>query len=228
MSSSTGITAIYLRTSGRPGDARGQEAELKRWAAAGQPTGGVRWYRDGPAGAAGERPGFRKLLEDVAAGGVARVVVWRIDRLGHTARGLAALLEDLLGRGVDLVSVREGLRLATPSGRLLAGLLAGVAAYESEARADRIKAGQAAARAAGKRWGGSPKGRRLKVTPDQEGLVIRLRRQNRPIAQIGRAAGLSRPTIYRILRTAPAAAGLRPKRRSRGADRRARASSGST
>ena len=34
-------------------------------------------------------------------------------------------------------------------------------------RSERILAGQEAARAAGKRWGGSQKGRRLKVTPEQ-------------------------------------------------------------
>ena len=85
------------------------------------------------------------------------VVVWRLDRLGRTAKGLTALFEDLLGRGVDLVSLEDGLDLATPAGRLMANVLASVAQYETEVRADRVLAGQAVAKANGKTWGGRPK-----------------------------------------------------------------------
>jgi DNA invertase Pin-like site-specific DNA recombinase len=55
-----------------------------------------------------DRPGFRKLLAGVAAGKVARIVVWRIDRPGRTAKGLTALFEDLMGRGVDPRSADPG------------------------------------------------------------------------------------------------------------------------
>ena len=50
---------------------------------------------------------------------------------------------------------RDGLDLATPAGRLMANVLASVAAYETEVRAERTLAGQEAARAKGKTWGGS-------------------------------------------------------------------------
>ena len=56
----------------------------------------VRWYRDKFTGTTMDRPGFNRLLADVQAGKVARVVVWRLDRLGRTAKGLTALFEDLL------------------------------------------------------------------------------------------------------------------------------------
>src|ERR671916_3488308 len=139
-------TAIYLRASGRTQGTRSQEPDLKRWAQAQPDDPPVRWYRDKFTGKTMDRPGFNRLLADVQAGKVARVVVWRLDRLGRTAKGLTALFEDLLGRGVDLVSLKDGLDLATPAGRLMANVLASVAAYETEGRAERIKAGQAAAR----------------------------------------------------------------------------------
>jgi transposase InsO family protein len=53
--------------------------------------------------------------------------------------------------------------------------------------------------AAGKRWGGSKKGRRLKVTPEQEDIVRRLHSERQTITAISKGVGLSRPTVYAIL-----------------------------
>lgn len=77
------------------------------------------------------------------------------------------------------------------------------AAYETEVRAERVLAGQAAARAAGKKWGGSQKGRLLTVTPEQVAAVQRMHAEGAKIAAIARATGLSRPTVYRLLRLRP-------------------------
>lgn len=189
--------AIYARASGRSQGTQGQEPDLKRWVQ--DQDRPVRWYRDKFTGKTMDRPGFNRLIADVAAGKVDRVVVWRLDRLGRTAKGLTALFEDLLARGVDLVSLKDGLDLATRAGRLMANVLASVAAYETEVRAERIVAGQAAAREAGKRWGGSAKGRRLKVTAEQEAMLRRLKGEGEGVSAIARATGLSRPTIYRVL-----------------------------
>jgi DNA invertase Pin-like site-specific DNA recombinase len=192
------ITAIYVRVSSRRQDTRSQEADLKRWAQA-RECETVKWYRDTFTGTTMDRPGFQRLMADVAAGKVARIVIWRLDRPGRTVMGLTALFEDLMGRGVDLVSLKDGLDLATPAGRLMANVLAGVAAYETEVRAERILAGQAAARAAGKTWGGSAKGRRLKVTAEQESAVRRMKKEGTGVSAIARTTGLSRPTVYRVL-----------------------------
>jgi DNA invertase Pin-like site-specific DNA recombinase len=81
----------------------------------------------------------------------------------------------------------------------MANILAGVAAYETEVRAERILAGQSAARERGVHWGGSARGRRIKVTGEQVTAIRRLRLEGGRIAAIARATGLSRPTIYRIL-----------------------------
>ena len=45
----------------------------------------------------------------------------------------------------------------------MANVLASVAQYETEVRGERVKAGQQAARKAGKRWGGSKPGVRKQV-----------------------------------------------------------------
>ncbi len=66
-------------------------------------------------------------------------------------------------------------------------------------RAERILASQSAARDRGVHWGSSARGRRIKVTVEQVAAIRRLRSEGEEIAAIGRATGLSRPTIYRIL-----------------------------
>ena len=56
------------------------------------------------------------------------LVVWRLDRLGRTAQGLTSLFEDLIRWKVNLLSLKDGLDLVTPAGRLMANILAEVAA----------------------------------------------------------------------------------------------------
>jgi DNA invertase Pin-like site-specific DNA recombinase len=62
-----------------------------------------------------------------------------------------------------------------------------------------IRKGQAAARAAGKVWGGSVKGRRVKVTDEQVATIKRMAGDGGKIAVIARATGLTRPTVYAYL-----------------------------
>jgi DNA invertase Pin-like site-specific DNA recombinase len=207
------LIAIYLRVSSRSQDTASQEPDLKRWAE-GQKDSTIRWYRDKVTGTTMERPGFQRLLQDIRLGKVNRVAVWRLDRLGRTAKGLTALFEDLLAQEIALVSLKEGLDLKTPSGRLMANVLASVAMFETEIRSERVVAGQVAARSAGRVWGGSVKGRRLKVTPEQESVIRRMKSEGETVSGIGRATGLSRPTVYRVLGGLEASA-TKPVRRKK-------------
>ena len=191
--------AIYVRVSTRKQDTRSQEPDLKCWADAYADGAAVKWHRDKATGKTMNRPGWKRLEADIDAGKVSSVVVWRLDRLGRTASGLTALFEKLTARKIGLVSIKDGLDLTTPAGRLIANVLASVAAYENEVRSERIAAGQAAARAEGKRWGGSKKGRRIKVTAEQAETVRRMKHEGAAVAAMARATGLSRPTVYSVL-----------------------------
>ncbi len=146
-----------------------------------------------------DRPGWKRLEADMIAGKVAKIVVWRLDRLGRTAAGLTALFEELQRRSVGFESLRDKVDLSTAAGRLMANVLASVAAYENEVRSERIVAGQAAARANGKTWGGSKKGRRVKVTDEQVRTIERMHIEGATKAAMSRATGLSRPTVYAVL-----------------------------
>jgi DNA invertase Pin-like site-specific DNA recombinase len=145
------------------------------------------------------RPGMVDLFEQLRAGRLERIVVWRLDRLGRTTKGLCQLFDELTERKVDLVSIKDGFSLASPAGRLHARILASVAEYETEVRAERVAAGQAVARRNGKKWGGSKKGWRWKVSDAQQAAILEMHRHGKPITLIARITNLSRPSIYRVL-----------------------------
>jgi DNA invertase Pin-like site-specific DNA recombinase len=191
---------IYVRVSSGSQDTRSQEGDLRQWAAS--QRGGVRWYRDKFTGTTIERPGLDRLLADVWAGTVRQVVVWRLDRLGRTAKGLHTLFEEFLERKVSFLSLRDVLDLTTAAGRLMAGVLASVAAYETEVRRERQMAGiERVRRQHGGRcpWGGRKPGTRIKVTPDKENAILTMDARRHSIASIARAVGVTRKTVYAVL-----------------------------
>lgn len=188
---------VYVRVSTKRQDLKSQEPDLKRWATAQEQP--VVWFTDKATGKNMHRPGWRKLEEAVRLGKVSTVVCWRIDRLGRTCAGLSALFDELRERKVNLISLKDGLDLATPAGRLMANVLASVAQFETEVRAERIHAGIAVAQANGKTWGGSKPGIAKKVTPAQLRAIKAMKAQGEAITAIALATGLSRPTVYSVL-----------------------------
>ena len=190
--------AIYVRVSHRDQTHASQLPDLERWVKA--DGGSVVWYKDTFTGRTMNRPGMAKLLGALKSHKLDRIVVWRLDRLGRTTKGLCQLFDELRDFNVDLISLKDGFSLESPAGRLHARILASVAEYETEIRAERVAAGQAAARRNGKKWGGSKKGWRWKVTDDQLDAVREMKAAGKPVAQIARVTQLSRPTIYKILK----------------------------
>lgn len=165
-------------------------------------------------GAADDRPGMTKLLADIRTGRIKSVVVWRLDRLGRTAKGLTALFDELVMLKVNFVSLKDGIDLGTPAGRLIANVLASVASYETEVRAERIAAGKAAKAAkieaiikAGGippviNKGGRPKGIPNKVTLTVQTMILKMKTEKKKVTMIARELNLSRQTVYEVLRRA--------------------------
>lgn len=189
--------AIYSRVSSVGQDVRSQTKDLEGYAARCEAP--VRFYTDKSSGTTMDRPGFNRLLESARKGELESIVVWRLDRLGRTAKGLVTLFEELQALKINLVSLKDSLDLSTPAGRLMANVLASVAAYETEVRNERQAAGIAAAKAAGKEWGGRKTGENWKVTPEQQRVVRGMFAEKKPVTLIAKTMNLSRPTVYRIL-----------------------------
>ena len=151
MSKNGKITAVYTRVSTNQQSTRSQKSDLQKWVNAQGPDLPVKWYSDKSTGKNMDRVGWQKLWKAITEGQVNKLVVWRLDRLGRTASGLCKLFENLQAKKVRLVSLMDSIDLGTPSGRLIAHVLASVAAYETEVRGERVRAGQQAAKAAGRR-----------------------------------------------------------------------------
>lgn len=189
---------IYVRVSHKTQDTKSQEMDLRTWAKSQDDE--VVWYKDHFTGTEMTRPGLDALLADVRCGKITRIACWRLDRLGRTAKGLLNLLDELRLLNVQFVSLREGFDLATPAGRLMAGMLASVAAYETEVRKERQLMGIAKAKAAGKTWGGRHAGTRIRLTEEKEKLIQQLHEQKTPIRVIARMVELAPHTIYKAIR----------------------------
>lgn len=192
------MIAIYCRVSSTGQDTKSQEPELRTWAKVQDSE--ATWYRDKFTGTSMDRPGLERMLADVRRGKISKVIVWRLDRLGRTAKGLLTLLDEFQQLGIGFVSLREGFDLSTPAGRLMAGVLASVAAYETEVRKERQLAGIARAKADGKQWGGRKPGTRIRVTEEKERLIRQLHAAGTPKAAIARMVGLSRKTVIKSLK----------------------------
>jgi len=194
-----GTTAIYVRVSANNGQSfDSQLDDLDRWIRLHEPKS-LRWYEDKFTGKTMDRPGMQALISDLRKGELDNIVCWRLDRLGRTAAGLTKLFEDLRQHKCNLVSLKDNLDLSTPAGRLNANIIASVAAYETEVRAERVTAGQVAAKARGKKWGGSKKGARKRKIMPKVKSVLALVNQGMSKAEIATVLEISIPTIYSII-----------------------------
>ncbi len=97
---------------------------------------------DNDTSAAGskKRPGFEAVLEDVESGRADAVVAWALDRLTRNRRDTVRLIEVCQAASATVALVRgSDIDMTTPSGRLVADVLASVARAEIETKSDRQK-----------------------------------------------------------------------------------------
>lgn len=156
-------------------------------------AGCERIYRDTGSGSVVERPQLAACLVELRPGDV--LVVLDLSRLGRSLPHLVQLAGELNVRGVELVSLREGIDSTTAQGRLVFGLFASLAEFERDLIRERVRAGLEAAAAAGRR-GGRP----VKLTGEQVNAAAAMEEAGKSRAAIARVLGVSRSTLYRALK----------------------------
>jgi len=82
--------AVCARFSSAGQNLAAQEPDLQAWLDANGAGRPVTWYRDTFTGRTSRRPAMQKLEADVARTKIGTLVVWRLDRLGRTARAKAS------------------------------------------------------------------------------------------------------------------------------------------
>jgi len=114
-------------------------------------------YDDGGfSGGNMERPGLKKLLEDVRSGMVDIIVVYKIDRLSRSLADFAKLVEIFDEHKVTFVSVTQAFNTTTSMGRLTLNILLSFAQFERELAGERVRDKIAASRQRGIWMGGMP------------------------------------------------------------------------
>src|SRR5271169_5557605 len=113
-------------------------------------------YDDGGfSGGNMERPGLKKLLDDIAAKRVDTVVVYKVDRLTRSLADFAKIVEQFDKQGISFVSVTQQFNTTTSMGRLTLNVLLSFAQFEREVTGERIRDKIAASKRKGMWMGGT-------------------------------------------------------------------------
>jgi len=154
-------------------------------------AGCEKMFTDKASGAKTDRPGLAEALQFLRTGDT--LVIWKLDRLGRSIRGLIELAAGLSDRKIDFRSLTDGFDTATPLGRLLFHILASVAEMERELIRERTIAGLAAARAKG----GTGGGRKPTMTADKIDSARKLLAAGDKPAKITKLLQVGLSTFYR-------------------------------
>jgi DNA invertase Pin-like site-specific DNA recombinase len=157
-------------------------------------AGCTKIFTDTASGAKAERKGLEEALSYVRKDDT--LVVWRLDRLGRSLPHLITTMTNLEERGIGFKSLTENIDTTTSGGKLIFHIFGALAEFERNLIRERTTAGLVAARARGKK-GGRPKS----LTGKQVGIARDLYEKRHPIAEICRTLKISRPTLYRSIKT---------------------------
>ena len=102
-----------------------------------------------------DRPALAALLEDIRAGRVDTVVVYKVDRLTRSLADFAKIVDLFDGHSVSFVSVTQQFNTTTSMGRLTLNVLLSFAQFEREVTAERIRDKIAASKKKGMWMGGA-------------------------------------------------------------------------
>ncbi len=187
-------TAVYVRVSTADQRVDSQELELRRYCDQRGWTD-VKFYTDRISGASCSRPELDVMVKDVRAGNVARVVCYKLDRLGRSLTHLALMLDELNRLKVPLIASSQGIDTSddNPAGRLQLGVLMAVAEFERGIIRERVKAGVTAAKARGVKLGRPPK---LKARAPE---VMELKVQGLGIRAIARSLKMPVSSVHSLV-----------------------------
>ncbi|WP_230772706.1 recombinase family protein [Sphingomonas sp. Leaf4] len=159
-------------------------------------AGCERTFSDKASGAKADRAGLADALSHARIGDI--IVVWKLDRLGRTMKGLVDLSAELAGRGIGLKSLTDGIDTGGTAGKLVFHIMAAMAEMERALIRERTTAALIVARR-----GGRVGGRKTVMTPRRVEAARKLLASGMSAREIAPTIGVSVATLYRHL---PAAA----------------------
>lgn len=176
----------YARVSTGQQDYQSQIDRLKA-------AGATKVFSEKRSGLDGGRPQLGECLRYVREGDT--LLVTKLDRLARSTSDLYRIVTELTEKGVGF-KVLDDTAVDTTSrtGKLVMGILALIAEFETEIRRERQMEGIAKAKAEG-RMGGRPK----LVTDGVEAQIRKLRGEGISIRKIATEVGFSKATVQKVL-----------------------------
>jgi DNA invertase Pin-like site-specific DNA recombinase len=144
-----------------------------------------------------ERPALAEALQFLRSGD--KLVVTKLDRLGRNVRVVAEIADDLNTRGIGLLILqfgRETLDTTGPTGRLMLNVFSAFSQFEREIMLERQREGIDKAKGEGRYKGRKPTAR------ERAAEVVTLFQEKKTVAEIVRATGVGRGSVYRALEAA--------------------------
>jgi DNA invertase Pin-like site-specific DNA recombinase len=169
-----------------------QDQQLTNQLEALKAAGADQVFKEKVSGARADRPQLAKLMASLKPGDV--VLVTKLDRLGRSTKELLDLIERIGNAGASFRSLGDPLFDTTTSqGRLVAALLAAIAAFERELIIERTTEGRQRAMAKGVRFGRKPK-----LSPFQRQEALKRRAAGETLAEIAKSYAVDISMISRL------------------------------
>ncbi len=154
-------------------------------------------FSDKMSGGRFDRPGLEDAIKFARSGDT--IVVYKLDRLGRSIKHLITTVNELNRNGIGFESLGESIDTTNPGGKLIFHIFGALAEFEKDLIGARTRAGLLAARERG-RIGGRPK--KLSINEKEEVRKLFTSRIQSPKA-ICKRYGISKATLYRVLKEAP-------------------------
>ena len=180
---------LYARCSSKSQSTASQKRTLKKAYADGI------MFEEKLSGVSKRRPERERMIEQLDENSV--VVCTRMSRLSRSLSDMFTVMETIQSKGADVVFLHENIDTTTNHGKLVFGLMAVINAYQKELINESCKEGREAAEAKEgfDRWG-----RPDKFSPEQKQHVRDLRKQKKSYNDIVKLTGISRASVYLILK----------------------------
>ncbi len=161
-------------------------------------------YADGGiSGGTMERPGLQTLLNDIQAGQIQVVVVYKVDRLSRSIIDFHKMMQEFDKYGCNFVSITQSFDTSNSMGKLTLNMLLSFAQFEREVSAERVRDKIAASKAKGLWMGGTPplgydlKDKQLIPNPQEAELVNLIFTKYLELGNIQATADWMNPQGYR-------------------------------
>ena len=152
-----------------------------------------KWFIEKVSGKDTNRPKLQEMLDFAREGDV--IHIHDFSRLARSTKDLLDIVEKLNDKGVTLVSNKENIDTATPTGKLMLTMIGAINEFERTNMLERQREGIAIAKRNGKY-----KGRNAVTVPDFGQYYNAYISRRISKSQLAQQLGISRPTLDRLIR----------------------------